>query len=237
MDTHTISAVRSPAADAPRVERREALVASTVVAAVFVVVGYATGLGITMPSLADATIAGTGPLAPGVNYVVPPGPDVSLVPIGGVAGSASDASPVSATLPAVSPKVRTTRMPTGTALGSSAATPTTRSTSCSGISAAERTLLQHLAAGHLEEGPTQQLADLLNPDQYVRTHTTLVGSVLGSLLGGVTDAQNTLLQHIEAGHLGESPSQQLADILDVNQYAQTHTALVATLAQSILGEC
>ena len=36
----------------------------------------------------------------------------------------------------------------------------------------------------------------------------------------------SLLVHVNTGHLGESPGQQVQDILDVNQYVATHLALV-----------
>ena len=54
-----------------RVDRREALVASSLAAGVFIVVGYATGLGITSgSSTAGSTIASPPPQAPAINELV-----------------------------------------------------------------------------------------------------------------------------------------------------------------------
>lgn len=219
-----------------RVDRREALVASSLAAAVFVVVGYATGLGITMSSsAAGATIAAPAPGAPPINYVVPPGPDMALVPVAAIAPAwnvPSNRKTTGVTAPSGSGT-------TNPAPGSARPTGTTvaKQSSCKGLSGAERTLLQHVFAAHLGESPSQQLADILNADQYAKTHTVLVSSLLQSVLGGVTDATTSLLQHVYAGHLGESPSQQLADILNADQYIKTHTALTSSMLQSIIGAC
>ncbi|MGH3851556.1 MAG: hypothetical protein ACRDRT_18010, partial [Pseudonocardiaceae bacterium] len=39
-------------------------------------------------------------------------------------------------------------------------------------------LMKHLQAAHLEESPSQMVADLLNLDQYTLTHTVLVNNML-----------------------------------------------------------
>jgi len=39
-------------------------------------------------------------------------------------------------------------------------------------------LLQHINAAHLGESPGQQAQDLLNLNQYVLTHTTLIENML-----------------------------------------------------------
>ena len=39
----------------------------------------------------------------------------------------------------------------------------------------------HLQKGHLEASPAQQASDILNVDQYVKTHTVLVENMLGPL--------------------------------------------------------
>jgi hypothetical protein len=44
-------------------------------------------------------------------------------------------------------------------------------------------LLQHIYSGHLEEGLGQQVGDILNVDQYVKTHTVLVANLLKPLIG------------------------------------------------------
>lgn len=116
-------------------------------------------------------------------------------------------------------------------------TPVAASPSCSGVSAAEQKFLLHVYAGHLGESPAQQVADITNVNQYALTHTVLISGMLQSLVGGLTDAENTFLAHVYAGHLGESPAQQVADILNVDQYAKTHTVLISKMAQSLIGSC
>lgn len=219
-----------------RVDRREALVASSLAAGVFIVVGYATGLGITSDSsTAGSTIASPPPQAPAINYVVPPGPDMSLIPGAAMPLMSDMASSHGAPSAATSPgSDRGGPRPGNSA---SAGSTTTRGPQCHGVSAAEQTLLQHVFAAHLGESPAQQLSDILNADQYAKSHTTLVASLLQSLVGGVTDAEGTLVQHLSSGHLGESPSQQLADILNADQYIKTHTALTSSMLQSIVGAC
>lgn len=116
-------------------------------------------------------------------------------------------------------------------------TPVTATGTCTGISAAEQKFLLHVYAGHLGESPSQQVADITNVNQYALTHTVLISGMLQSLIGGATDAENTFLAHVYAGHLGESPSQQVADILNADQYAKTHTVLISKMAQSLIGSC
>lgn len=220
-----------------RVDRREALVASSLAAAVFVVVGYATGLGITTPSSSAGTaISAPSAGSPPINYVVPPGPDMtSLVPVAATA-AVWQVAPKHTTNGAPTPAGSGTTGPRPGGVVSTGATATSRS-SCKGLSAAEQTLLQHVFAAHLGESPSQQLTDILNADQYAKSHTVLVSSLLQSLIGGVTGAEDTLLHHLYAGHLGESPSQQLADILNADQYINNHTALTSSMLQSIVGAC
>jgi hypothetical protein len=96
--------------------------------------------------------------------------------------------------------------------------------------------VRHIDAGHLEESPSQQIADLLDVGQYATTHTTLVASLLKPLLGGVTTDLDVLLRHIYAGHLEESPSQQVSDLLRTDQYVKTHTVLIQNLLAPLVGE-
>ena len=107
--------------------------------------------------------------------------------------------------------------------------------SCSGISAAEQAFLVHVYAGHLGESPSQQAADILNANQYAKTHTVLVANMVSPVVDGLNGALSMFLTHVYTGHLGESPSQQAADILNASQYVKTHTVLVGNMAQSIVG--
>jgi hypothetical protein len=52
-----------------------------------------------------------------------------------------------------------------------------------GSTAALDTFLQHVYAAHLEASPGQQAADVLDVDQYVKTHTVMVENMLKPLAG------------------------------------------------------
>jgi len=140
-----------------------------------------------------------------------------------------------------------TSTPVGTPTSTPTSTPTTPAPSASSsggmpmpsgggsedcaVSSALQTFLTHVNSAHLDESPGQQVQDILNLDSYIGNHLVLVQKMLSPLTGGgLTSALSTtlssLLIHINTGHLGESPGQQVQDILDVNQYVATHLALV-----------
>ena len=126
--------------------------------------------------------------------------------------------------------------PTPTTPGSSSMSmpgPTSGSGGQCGLNAALGTLIQHIDTAHLGESPGQQVQDLTNINQYVLSHTTLVANTLTPLLNGaVGDADTTLamlIQHIDTAHLGESPGQQVQDLLNLDQYVLSHTTLIANL--------
>jgi len=106
-------------------------------------------------------------------------------------------------------------------------------------------LIQHIDAAHLRESPGQQVQDLTNLNQYVLTHTTLVANMLTPLLSGATSAADSTLgqfiAHVNSAHLGESPGQQVNDLLNLDQYVLTHTVLVKNMlapAEGLLiGSC
>jgi hypothetical protein len=94
-----------------------------------------------------------------------------------------------------------------------------------------QTLLTHINTAHLGESPGQQVNDVLNVDQYIGNHLVLVQRILQPLTGGgLTSALSGLLQtfltHVNSAHLGESPGQQVNDILNVNSYIGNHLVLV-----------
>jgi len=99
-------------------------------------------------------------------------------------------------------------------------------------------LIQHINSAHLGESPGQQAQDLLNLNQYVLTHTTLIENMLNPLTnGGLVNVLNgvltPLVAHINSAHLGESPGQQAQDLLNVNQYVLTHTTLIENMLQPL----
>jgi plastocyanin len=102
-----------------------------------------------------------------------------------------------------------------------------------GVPQALTTLIQHIDTAHLGESPGQQVQDLTNLNQYVLSHTTLVANILTPLLGGTVNAATStlgmLIQHIDTAHLGESPGQQVSDLLNLDQYVLSHTTLVGNL--------
>lgn len=56
--------------------------------------------------------------------------------------------------------------------------------SCGGAMSALDTFMQHLYAGHLETSVGQQVSDITDANQYVKTHTVLVENMIKPLLGG-----------------------------------------------------
>ena len=96
----------------------------------------------------------------------------------------------------------------------------------------------HLQKGHLESSPAQQVSDILNLDQYVKTHTVLVETMLSPLMGlanNTSDVLSPFWVHLQKGHLESSPAQQVSDILSIDQYVKTHTVLVENMLAPLLG--
>jgi hypothetical protein len=95
--------------------------------------------------------------------------------------------------------------------------------------------MQHMNAAHLETSPGQQVAEAVNVDQYVKTHTVLIGNMLKPVLGGTTSALDAFLQHVYAAHLEASPGQQAADALAIDQYVKTHTVMIENMIKPLAG--
>ena len=96
----------------------------------------------------------------------------------------------------------------------------------------------HFYHGHLEESPGQQAADITNTDQYVKTHTVLIESMTAPAIALGLASFNGIdpfVMHLDHGHLEESPGQQASDILNVNQYVDTHTVLVENMTAPATG--
>jgi plastocyanin len=108
-------------------------------------------------------------------------------------------------------------------------------TGCVGLDVAVNAFLQHFYAAHLEPGLGQQVGDILNLDQYIKTHTVLIENMIKPLVGGSDQALGVFLQHVYAAHLETSPGQQLADIANLDQYVKTHTVLIENMIKPLVG--
>ncbi len=95
-------------------------------------------------------------------------------------------------------------------------------------------LTKHLKAAHLERSPEGQAQDLMSTDEYVKLHTVLVQTMIDPLIEGVYVISDgtppPLTNHLRVAHLERSPEGQAQDLMDTDQYAQTHTVLVQNVA-------
>ena len=234
-------------------DTRHSLASALVAGAVVLVVGWASGLGTLVtgaaapswtgspgpPAATDSVPAAGAPLVGGPTANTLAGTVGSGPTTGVPAGQATSASATHrdrARMPLKGTPRPSSTSPT--APGSTTApTPTsapvgTAATCTSLVDAVAEPFVTHLYAAHLQESPAQQIADLLDISRYVRTHTTLIEAMvqpLYLLLPAVARSIDAFVQHVYHGHLAESPSQQVADILDPDQYVKTHTVLVETM--------
>lgn len=130
----------------------------------------------------------------------------------------------------------TSSAPTSTSMPMPMPTSSGGAATCA-VSSGLQTLLTHIDTAHLQESPGQQVNDILNVDSYIGNHLVLVEKILDPLTsGGLTNAVSgllqTLLTHVDTAHLGESPGQQVNDILDLNSYIGNHLALVNNMLSS-----
>ena len=214
-------------------DRRANVVAGAVVATVVLLVGFGSGIGAVVTrqrasSASPAAAATTSAPAVQAGAVGGAAPKVAGR-MRGVAGTASVAAPGAAAAAPITPGRRTS----STARAVAAPSP---ASACSGqlvVDAMAEPFLTHLGAAHLEESPGEQAADVLDLDQYVKTHTVLVEGMAGPAFDvGVAslDGLDPFMAHLGTAHLGESPGEQAADVLALDEYVKTHTVLVGSMA-------
>ncbi|MFD1050619.1 plastocyanin/azurin family copper-binding protein, partial [Kibdelosporangium lantanae] len=107
--------------------------------------------------------------------------------------------------------------------------------------AALQPLIDHIRSAHLETSPVTQVTEILNTDQYVKTHTVLLDQMLlpvfnGSADQAVKDALAPLIAHIRAAHLETSLFTQLTELLNVDQYVKTHTVMLEQVLTPLLNQ-
>jgi plastocyanin len=182
-----------------------------------------------------ATITVTGGSTASSSPTVAPtsaSPSASTASGGGTTSSSPTAS---ATSPAATGGMSMSATATSSSTGSSGGVlgSVGSSSGCTSLSQVLLPLLQHIDAAHLGESPGQQAQDLLNINQYVLTHTTLVENMLIPLWNSanqiLTGLLVPLLQHLDAAHLSESPGQQVSDLLNLDQWILNHTTLVENM--------
>jgi plastocyanin len=102
-------------------------------------------------------------------------------------------------------------------------------------------IIDHVKAAHLETSPGQQVQDILNLDQYIKTHTVWLESVLAPVTDGsatkvVTDTLAPIIAHIKSAHLETSLGQQVTDLLNLDQYIKTHTVWLESVLTPLLDQ-
>ncbi|WP_461123628.1 cupredoxin domain-containing protein [Saccharothrix stipae] len=98
--------------------------------------------------------------------------------------------------------------------------------------------IAHLKAAHLERSPLQQVTDALAFDQYVKSHTVLLGQMLDPALNSSlsADVLAPLLAHVKAAHLETSPLQQVDDALAFDQYIKSHTVMLEQMLDPVFAQ-
>lgn len=156
---------------------------------------------------------------------------------------------VTGATPPSSPTAPPTSAPTSTPTSGPTSAPsptmTMPSTPAGGGSCVPKAVLQpiidHIKAAHLEPSPGQQVQDILNLDQYIKTHTVWLETVLAPVMNGsadkvVTDTLAPIIAHIKSAHLDEPLGQQVSDLLNLDQYIKTHTVWLESVLTPLLNQ-
>ena len=102
-------------------------------------------------------------------------------------------------------------------------------------------IIDHIKSAHLETSPGQQVQDILNLDQYIKTHTVWLETVLAPAFDGsgskvLTDTLAPIVAHIKSAHLETSLGQQVTDLLNLDQYIKTHTVWLESVLTPLLNQ-
>jgi hypothetical protein len=208
-------------------DRRAAVMAVALVAAVVIVIGFGSGIGSVLSHNTSSALPKVYKVSPSIARPIQ---NAGLVD---VAGSSSVGTKLGR-------KVGVTSSPTPSASLASDNMGTAPSGAvpvapCSGemlTSAMLNPFFVHFDKAHLETSPGQQVSDATNVDQYTKTHTVLIEAMwtpLVSLLLGAPDALSPFVVHFDKAHLETSPGQQVSDATNVDQYTKTHTVLIENM--------
>jgi hypothetical protein len=165
-------------------DRRATLVAAGLVGAVVLVLGFGSGIGSVLSRDASDHPAGGGrDLGTAVQ------PDDVGRRISSTTGALTDTTAMPS-MTSMTSMTSTSPTTTPTTVTSTTVTPTTTGAAptcpSGGAAAALTPFLVHLDKAHLEESPGEQVAQALDLDQYVQTHTVLVEDMLVPTVAAVT---------------------------------------------------
>ena len=224
-------------AEAPSFDRRANLVGGAVVATAVLLLGFGSGIGSVVTRQQASTV--TPGSATGEVVAAPAAAGVQVP--GTVAAARVTAGTEATTGPAARAGTTATVSPAGRTAAAGAARATVPAGVCTGAFVGEAMaapFVAHVGSAHLGESRGEQAADLLDADRYVKTHTVLAADMAApavdtatASLGGI----DPFLAHVGRAHLEESPGQQAADLLDVDQYVKTHTVLVESMLAPATG--
>ena len=239
-------------ATAPMSDRRAAATAAMLVGAVVLVIGFGSGIGAV---LSRGSGAGATPAGHNLGGAVQDAGDVTTT-IGHANASTGSSGATKRTTAtgshgATSPSSGSS-MDSGAMSSTAGSTPTTTVSSqssgtksalaaCSGtdaVSAMLNPFVVHFDKAHLETSPGDQANQALDIDQYVKTHTVLLEQMLAPVVNvalELSDALGPFMVHLDKAHLETSPGEQVAQLLDADQYVKTHTVLVEDMLAPAMG--
>ena len=237
-------------------QTRANVVAGALVGAVVLVLGFGSGIGAIFSRHTAYSSAAASPSPARSASSTPAGSPASteagdagvgtMTMMPASTGATSASRPMAAPMTAPSVRGASTSSPASSPAGSPASQPAASAsapaTTCSNetvVAAMADPFVMHVDHGHLEESPSQQAADITDPDQYTKTHTVLFENMAAPAIAlglAILQRHRSLRDaRSDDGHLEESPAQQAADILDVSQYVNTHTVLVENMAAPTTG--
>jgi hypothetical protein len=200
------------------VERRNTLVATGLITTAVAVLAFGAGPG---GIFGPAASAGTGPEPPDAGGVVTAAGARPLT--GSSTGAAGEGDGMDHTEDGSDPSTSAATEPPSEDGGEPVPV------ACPGLMEAVVSPFEvHFDKAHLERSPSEQVSDVADVDQYAKTHTVLFGQMLDPLFRLLLAAPGGLdpfFVHFDKAHLERSPSEQVSDVADVDQYAKTHTVL------------
>jgi amicyanin len=104
-------------------------------------------------------------------------------------------------------------------------------------SAVADAFLGHIKGAHLETSPAQQVAEILEFDQWILTHTVWIESWLSALLESDATGKEMISKiwaHFDGAHLQVSPMDQVADILAFDQWVKSHTVWISSVLEPLI---